>query len=305
MDNSECIALIKVGDNAVVKVLRISPGEVTTCGRHCPYLKESPDGSIRCGDGRISKRSDFQATALVIDYEVFLDRKSEDNWIVDGDDFTVIDDTGLIHKGVMVCPSMASPKGLSGGIDKLYPGSRGLFRVFYESFPKDGKVASILAKQNYSNNGRVDLLPVDLRMPEIDEGPKKPKAVEAPMPPVAPPEVFVQKAAERKADAEKERLERGCAAWILIIIGAVVCVPPAVFLIKAFKSTGAIFFLTVAIGLLVSFIFMIVLAILTYKGKLKDTPKQSGPDLYDRLKVGILGSLLLGRKHDDDTKDRW
>ncbi len=267
MDNNDCIAQIRVGDSATVHVLRISPNEVITCDRHCVFLEESSDGSVRCSMGRIKHLDDFHTSALVIDYEIIMDRDADWEWPVHAEDFPIVDETGLIHKGCLICDKSLSPKGLSGGIDRLYPGTRGKYRVYYETFPEEGKVASIIAGHFEKSRGRVDLLPAYTDASIID----------------------------------KEAGEKGCVAVFILAVGVIISILPAIFFIHAYQDTGAFFFMGLAIGLICFFIFLIVFAVLMYKGKMKDVPEQPGPNLYDQLKIGILGSLLLGQK--DKSKD--
>lgn len=269
MDNNEYIAQIRVSNSATVQVLRISPNEVITCDQQCVFLEKTPDGSIQCFMERAKHLDDFHTTALVIDYEIILDKDADREWPVRADDFLIVDETGLIHKGFLICDKMLSPKGLSRGINRLYPGTRGQYRVYYETFPKDGKVASIIAGHSEESRGRVDLLPTE------------PDA----------------------SNAYKEERERGCAFFILLAIGVVVCILPAIFLIHAYQETSAFLFMSMAIGLIVVFVVLIVIGISMNKEKKTDVPEQSGPLLYDQLKTGILFSLLLGQKnkHKDDS----
>ena len=158
METSKCIVQVRVGESATVRVLRISPNEVITCDRHCACLKEAEDGSIQCSIGWIKKMVNFQTTALVIDYEVIMDRAAEWDWPICGANFSVIDEMGQIHKGEQICKDIVSPKGLSGGIDWLYPGTKGQFRVYYETFPRDGRIASIIAQRIGDIQGRIDFM---------------------------------------------------------------------------------------------------------------------------------------------------
>ena len=151
-----CIAQTKIDDCALVRVLRISPGETITCDRKCASLEESKDGSIQCYIGWIKKMVNFQTTALVIDYEIILERKSDWDWSVCAAHVPIVDDTGQIHEGEFICNRIVSPERLRGA-DKLYPGTKGQYRIYYETFPKGGKVASIIVDVIGHRAGRIDL----------------------------------------------------------------------------------------------------------------------------------------------------
>ena len=142
MDNRVKIAQGRIDGLGMVHILRISPNEVIKCNRNCVCLKESEDGSIQCSIGWIKKMVNFQTTALVIDYEIVLSKDAEEEWGVGPYDFTVID-----------------TEGLSMGIHQLYPGTRGRFRVYYDTFPKDGTIASIIVERSSAYKVRIELAP--------------------------------------------------------------------------------------------------------------------------------------------------
>lgn len=156
MDTDKCIAQIRGKNGATVRILRISPNEILTCDRNCNSLEESEDGSIQCRFGSVKKMVNFQTTALVIDYEVVMDRKAEWQWLVNGADFVIVDDEGHIHEGDTICRYMKSPKGLADSLEFVYPGTRAQFRVYYDTFPKEGKIASFICNQ--VDNGRIDFM---------------------------------------------------------------------------------------------------------------------------------------------------
>ena len=158
MEKSKYIAQVRVGDCATVRVLQIIPDQVIECDRNCPCLEESRDGSVQCSIGWIVRMVNFKTKALIIDYEVVLDRDSDWDWPVCAEHFPVIDDTGQIHKGEFICKDIITPQRIPGGADTLFPGTRGKYRVYYETFPKDGKVASIMAVRIGNIQGRMDLL---------------------------------------------------------------------------------------------------------------------------------------------------
>ena len=121
-------------------------------------LEESRDGSIRCGFGWIKKMDNFKTTAWVIDYEVILDRVADWDWPVGANDFPIIDENGDIHKGEHICRSIISLERMKNSPERLFPGTRGKYRFFYETFPKEGTVASIMAIRRADIQGRMDLL---------------------------------------------------------------------------------------------------------------------------------------------------
>lgn len=171
MDTSKCLAQVKIDNCATVRVLRISPEETIMCDRKCASLEESSkDGSLQCSIGWIKKMVNFETTALIIDYEIILERKSDWDWSVCAAHFPIIDDTGQIHEGEFICDSIVSPERRRSA-DKLYPGTKGQYRVYYETFPKGGKVASIIVDVIGDRKGRMDLLstePTELN-PEEEE----------------------------------------------------------------------------------------------------------------------------------------
>lgn len=156
MSENNYIAQCRYDNYATVRVLRIAPNQIVECDRGCACLKESRDGSVQCSIGWIKKMVNFKITALIIDYEIIMDRNADCNWDVCASHFPIIDDTGHIHEGEEICDSIISPKGLSGGVDTLYPGTRGKYRIYYETFPKDGKLASIMVHQIGEPQSRID-----------------------------------------------------------------------------------------------------------------------------------------------------
>ncbi len=175
MVTSKCIAQCRVGDCATVRVLRITPNVVITCDRECACLEEAKDGSIQCSIGWIKKMVNFQTTALFIDYEVIMDRKSDWDWPVCAADFPIIDEAGEIHKGEFICDTIVSPERIAGSADTLFPGTRGKYRVYYETFPKDGKVTSIMAVRIGNIQGRMDieaLEPTEMKEEEEKQQPQ-------------------------------------------------------------------------------------------------------------------------------------
>lgn len=178
MDISRYIAQVKIDNCATVRVLRISPEETIMCDRKCASLEESAkDGSLQCYIGWIKKMVNFQTTALIIDYEIILERKSDWDWSVCAAHFPIIDDAGVIHEGEFICKSIISPERLRGA-DKLYPGTKGQYRIYYESFPKGGKVASIIVDVIGNRKGRIDLLTSE--HPEFDSGEEEKSPVDGP-----------------------------------------------------------------------------------------------------------------------------
>ena len=159
MDNNRIIAKGRIDGLGMVHILRISSNEVIKCNRNCASLQESEDGSIQCSIGWIKKMVNFQTTALVIDYEIVLSKDAEEEWDVGPYDFTVIDTEGQIYRGEFICHDIVSPKGLSMGIRQLYPGTKGKFRVYYDTFPKDGTIASIIVDRSSAYKVRIELAP--------------------------------------------------------------------------------------------------------------------------------------------------
>lgn len=169
MDSSKYITELKSKNGASVRILRVSPNEVLICDRHCASLEESDDGSIQCGVGSVKKMVNFQTTALVIDYEVVMDRKADWNWLVCGADFVIIDENGEIHRGDTICRYMKSPKGLAEALQFVYPGSKARYRVYYETFPKDGQIVSFICKQLAGDEGRIDFISQDPQTKEFED----------------------------------------------------------------------------------------------------------------------------------------
>lgn len=174
MDTSKCLAQVKIDNCATVRVLRISPDEIITCDRKCASLEESAkDGSLQCSIGWIKKMVNFQTTALIIDYEIILERKSDWDWSVCAAHFPIIDDAGVIHEGEFICSSIVSPDRLRGA-DKLYPGTKGQYRIYYETFPKGSKVSSIIVDVIGDRKGRMDLQATEPTGLNPDEEEKSP-----------------------------------------------------------------------------------------------------------------------------------
>ena len=166
MNSDKCIAQGRIDGLGMIRVLRISPNEVITCSRDCACAKTSWNGSIQCSLGWVKKMVNFRTTALIIDYEAILDRDADDDWCVEPTDFDVIGTDGNIYWGYFICNDMVSPKGLSNGVNKLYKGTRGKFRIYYDTFPKDGAIAAIMVEKSSGHQVRIDLAPVII--PEID-----------------------------------------------------------------------------------------------------------------------------------------
>ena len=156
-DNT-AIASLRVYDNATVRVLNIQYDVALTCDRNCRRLEEGRDGSLRCYLEYVNNLSNFQSHALVIDYEVVMDRDASENWDVYASSFLAIDDSGHIHKGRLLCEYIVSPEriGAKENGETLYRGTRETYRIYYESFPRDGKVASIIAKWPDRSETRID-----------------------------------------------------------------------------------------------------------------------------------------------------
>ena len=173
MDTSKYLIQLRGKNGATVRILRVSPNEVLTCDRDCASLEEAEDGSIQCGVGSVKKMVNFQTTALVIDYEVIMDRKADWQWLVCGANFVLVDEMGEIHKGDTICMNMKSPKGLTDGLAFVYPGTKARFRVYYESFPKDGRIASLICDNLGREDGRIDFISEESQEKELEERPQK------------------------------------------------------------------------------------------------------------------------------------
>lgn len=158
MDTTNYIAQCRVGDCATVRVLSITPNIEITCDRECACLEESKNGSIQCSIGWIKKMVNFKTSALFIDYEVIMDRNADWDWGVCASQFPIIDENGDIYEGEFLCDHIVSPERIKNSPDTLFPGTKGKYRVYYETFPKGGKVASIMAVRIGNIQGRMDLL---------------------------------------------------------------------------------------------------------------------------------------------------
>ena len=156
-DNT-AIASLRVYDNATVRVLNLRYNTTLTCSRECIMLKEGKDGAIRCGLEKVSNIAAFQTHALMIDFEVIMDRDSSEDWRVFGSCFKVIDDSGHIHEGKVLCDEMVSPEkyGAKEYSTTLYPGTREVFQIYFDGFPKEGKVSSIIAEWSDRTKTRID-----------------------------------------------------------------------------------------------------------------------------------------------------
>lgn len=161
METTNYIAQCRISDCATVRVLSINPNAELICDRECSCLKESKNGSFQCSIERIKHLVDCKASALTIDYEIYLDRKADWDWDVRDSDFRIIDEEGDIYEGRFICEDFISPEQLKNSPRTLFPGTRGRYRVYYESFPKDGKVSSIIALADNGSQGRMDLLNPD------------------------------------------------------------------------------------------------------------------------------------------------
>lgn len=172
MNTKTCIAQCRVGDCATVRVLSITPNVEITCDRDCACLEESKDGSIQCSIGWIKKMVNFKTSALFVDYEVIMDRKADWDWPVCAADFPIVDQEGNVHKGECLCDSIVSPERIVNSPDTLFPGTKGKYRVYYETFPKGGKVASIMAIRIGNIQGRMDLLSEEPNQELVEEHPE-------------------------------------------------------------------------------------------------------------------------------------
>ena len=172
MDTKTCIAQCRVGDCATVRVLSITPNVEITCDRDCASLEESKNGSIQCSIGWIKKMVNFKTSALFIDYEIIMDKKADWDWPVCAADFPIVDEEGNVHKGECLCDGIVSPERLANSPDTLFPGTKGKYRVYYETFPKGGKVTSIMAIRIGNIQGRMDLLSVEPVQEFVEERPQ-------------------------------------------------------------------------------------------------------------------------------------
>lgn len=308
METTNYIAQCRIDDCATVRVLSITPNTEIICDRECSSLKESKDGSIQCYFGWIKKMVNFKASALFIDYEVFLDRKTKWDWSVHAADFPIIDENGDIYEGEFLCDSIVSPEQLKNSPRTLFPGTRGRYRVYYESFPKDGKVSSIIALADNGSQGRMDLLNPD---PEqgvtIDQS--QPIAIAPQQEDVQQQHVIVPEkehdVPEPKATPKPEKKEIGCFTFATIIISCfLVSGPLAYFLIEDFFENGneyglyvGIFFIVISIGLCILFI----------RGEKNDSDTPSSPSKsdsglsLDATASAITMGLMLGGKKDQKS----
>ena len=157
ISKSGIVASTRVGDNATVKILSIDYEAILTCDRDCHYIKQSWNGSLKCALDHVKSLANFKNTVLLVDYEVIVDRDASENWEVFDSEFKVIDDKGHIHEGEVVCEEMISPQQEASGRETLYPGTRATFRIFYKSFPKKGKISSIVIDKSYDEKSRINL----------------------------------------------------------------------------------------------------------------------------------------------------
>lgn len=213
IESKSYITQAKIDDCATVRVLKIMPDVVVKCDRNCSCLEESKDGSIQCCIGRIKKMSNFQITALVIDFEIIMDRKADWDWSVCPGYMPVIDDSGGVHEGEFICDSFVTPERISNNPDTLYPGTKGKFRIFYETFPKDGKVSSIMVDVPGCLHGRIDLLSNEPQEFDFEEE-RKPISVPLQQQVEQPKDDELRERVEtlefemRKLRAELDRLQR-------------------------------------------------------------------------------------------------
>ncbi len=172
METNNYIAQVRIDNCATVRVLKITPNVEITCDRKCACLKESRNGSVQCSIGWIKKMVNFKTSALFIDYEVILDRNADWDWPVCASNFHVIDEEGNLFKGEFLCDSIVSPERIANSPDTLFPGTKGKYRVYYETFPKDGKVASIMAVRIGNIQGRMDLMSAEPIQQEAEVEPR-------------------------------------------------------------------------------------------------------------------------------------
>ena len=157
MDTNNCIAQCRIGDCATVRVLSITPNEGIICNKDCACINESDDGSIQCSIHWIKKMVNFKTTALVIDYEIILESSTDWDWPIISRSFPIVNEDGIIYSGNFVCDDFISPEQIQGHADTVYPGTKGRCRFFYEDFPKEGRVVSILVNPPIGPSGRIDL----------------------------------------------------------------------------------------------------------------------------------------------------
>ena len=182
MDTNKHIAIPKVGDFITTRVLDIHYNMILPCDRECLSLGEASNGSVKCDRDTVKKMVNFQAKALLIDYEVILDKKADDDEYISHGDFLVIDEDGHIHQGETICERMLiADKGVDTGTS-LYPGTRATFRIFYESFPSNQKVTSIVLEYSGYDSARIHFDEASLPEYESQEKPQ-PKSVDVPIPP--------------------------------------------------------------------------------------------------------------------------
>lgn len=159
MDTPNYIAQCRIGDCATVRVLSITPNEEIICNRDCACLKESNNGSIQCSIHWIKNMVNFRTTALIIDYEIIMESDTDWDWPIIGDNFPIVNEDGIIYSGYFLCDDLISPNQIQGQADTVFPGTKGRCRFFYEGFPKEGKVVSILVNPPIGPQRRIDLLP--------------------------------------------------------------------------------------------------------------------------------------------------
>lgn len=180
MDTSKHIAITKVGEHITVRVLNINYDAVLKCDRDCSYLDEARDGSIFCRMKNVNKMVNFRTKALLIDYEVILDKKSPDDMFVHDSDFRIVDNYGHVHNGKNLCNRMVDiEKGVDGFGDMIYPGTRLLFRVYYESFPVGQKVTSLIIDMSNMDAVRINFSP-DVTLQDYQEDQPAPGVIPVP-----------------------------------------------------------------------------------------------------------------------------
>ena len=180
MDTSKHIALVKVEDYITVRVLGIHYDAVLKCDRDCSLLDEARDGSIICKLNEVTGMVNFQTKTLLIDYEVIMDKKAPDDKFVHDSDFKIVDNDGHIHRGRNICDRMIDiEKGVDGSGDMIYPGTRLLFRVHYDSFPKGQKVTSIIVEMSNLDAVRINFSS-DVALQDYEEGQQEPGVIPVP-----------------------------------------------------------------------------------------------------------------------------
>lgn len=176
MDTSKHIAIVKAGEFITVRVLAIHYDMVLKCNRECSLLQEDHRGSIQCATNDIGKLVNFQAKTLLVDYEVILDKHAHGDDYFDESKFKVIDQSGHIHEGKNLCNRLIDiEKGVDGGGETLYPGTRCVFRIHYDKFPANQKITSIILEFYDFDPIRINLDTPDPVLYEYQEGQEQPQ----------------------------------------------------------------------------------------------------------------------------------